>query len=241
MNSPIEQPDGDPDLRYAEYVLGVLDAEARAAVAHEIASSAEAATAVAQWERKLLPLAEQVPPVPPAAHVWQRIASATEDSAVSRPRSPGQRTGAPLWRAIALGASALAAALLLFVVLRPGPRLTSPTYLASTIQADNGAALWTATLDRPHARLIVVPATPTPLPPDRAPELWVIPAGGKPVALGMIASGQPVTLTLTAAVLAQVGTNAKLAVSIEPPTGSPTGQPTGPVIGAGAVRDVPAS
>jgi anti-sigma-K factor RskA len=57
----------------------------------------------------------------------------------------------------------------------------------------------------------------------------------------MIAVGQPVTLTLNAAVLAHVGTNAKLAVSVEPPTGSPTGQPTGPVIGAGPIRDVPAS
>ena len=32
--------DGNNHLRYAEYVLGVLDADARAAVAHEIANPA---------------------------------------------------------------------------------------------------------------------------------------------------------------------------------------------------------
>ena len=40
------------NLRYAEYVLGVLDADARAAVAREIASSDEAATAVARWQQQ---------------------------------------------------------------------------------------------------------------------------------------------------------------------------------------------
>ena len=39
------------NLRYAEYVLGVLDADARAAVAREIASSDEAATSIGKLNR----------------------------------------------------------------------------------------------------------------------------------------------------------------------------------------------
>jgi len=45
MNSPVD--DGNHNLRYAEYVLGVLDADTRAEVAREVMISDEAATAVA--------------------------------------------------------------------------------------------------------------------------------------------------------------------------------------------------
>jgi anti-sigma-K factor RskA len=241
MNTSVDEHDDDPDLRFGEYVLGVLDADARAAVAREIAASTEAAAAVARWELKLLPLANLIPEAAPAAHVWTRIAAATQTSAPSRAQTRGPQNNVSLWRAIAVGASALAAVLLVFVLLRPAPLLVSPSYLASTIQAGNGAVGWTATLDRRHARLIVVPGTPAPLPPARAPELWVIPAGGKPVALGMIARERPVTLMLNATLLAQVGPTAKLAVSVEPPSGSPTGQPTGAIIGIGAIQLVPGS
>jgi anti-sigma-K factor RskA len=60
--------DGNNHLRYAEYVLGVLDADARAAVAHEIATTDEAATAVALWQRRLMPLADTIVEVTPAPY-----------------------------------------------------------------------------------------------------------------------------------------------------------------------------
>jgi anti-sigma-K factor RskA len=241
MNEPIEEHNGDPNLRYAEYALGVLEADARDAVASEIATSAEAAAAVARWEIRLLPLAELIPEEPPAAHLWTQIARATQASSTGRAGSPRLQSDASLWRALAVGASALAAALLVFVLLRPAPTLVSPSYLTSTILAGNGSVGWTATVDRRHARLIVVPGAPAPLPSGRSPELWVIPAGARPVALGMIAPERPITLVLNAAALAQVAPSAQLAVSVEPPAGSPTGQPTGAVIGIGTIREVPAS
>lgn len=241
MNAPVEEHNGDRNLRYAEYVLGVLEADARAAVASEIATDAAAAAAVARWELRLLPLAELVPGEIPAAHVWARIASATQASSAERAGPPRHRIDTSLWRALAIGASALAAVLLVFVLLRPAPTLVSPSYLASTILSGNGSVGWTATLDRRRTRLIVVPGTPAPLPPGRALELWVIPAGARPVALGMIAPERPVTLVLSGTLLSQMGPTAQLAVSVEPPGGSPTGQPTGAVIGTGAIREVPAS
>ncbi len=106
MNEPIEEHNGDPNLRYAEYALGVLEADARDAVASEIATSAEAAAAVARWEIRLLPLAELIPEEPPAAHLLDadrpgdtgleygssRIASAPERClAVARTRHRRQR------------------------------------------------------------------------------------------------------------------------------------------------------
>ncbi|MET0935365.1 MAG: anti-sigma factor, partial [Luteibacter sp.] len=68
MNSTFES-DKD-NLRYAEYVLGLLDADARAAVAREVETNAEAAAAVALWQRHLTPLAIEVTDVAPPAHVW---------------------------------------------------------------------------------------------------------------------------------------------------------------------------
>jgi anti-sigma-K factor RskA len=147
-----------------------------------------------------------------------------------------------LWRWLGVGASAVAVALLVMVSL-PRP-MTTPTvvdagYMASTIQQDNGSTGWTATMDLQHARMVVVPATPVAFEQGRAPELWLIPAGGKPISVGMIARDKPTTLALDPTLLAQLGPTAALAVSVEPIGGSPTGQPTGAVIAKGAIGAAP--
>jgi anti-sigma-K factor RskA len=147
-----------------------------------------------------------------------------------------------LWRWVGIGASAVAVALLVVVSLPRTaltPTVVSAGYMASTIQQDNGSTGWTATMDLEHARMVVVPAMPVAFAAGRAPELWLIPAGGKPISLGMIARDKPVTLALDPALLAQLGPTAALAVSVEPIGGSPTGQPTGPVIGKGAIGAAP--
>lgn len=241
MNMPIE--DGNNNLRYAEYVLGVLDADARAEVAHEVLVSGEAATAVALWQRRLMPLADTIGDVTPAPYVWARIHDALQLDAPARvtPRK-GLWDNLQLWHWLGIGASALAVALLVVVSLprpTPTPAVVSAGYMAATIQQDNGSTGWTATMDLQHARMVVVPATPVAFAQDRAPELWLIPAGGKPISVGMIARDKPTTLVLDPALLAQLGPNAALAVSVEPIGGSPTGQPTGAVIAKGAIGTAP--
>jgi anti-sigma-K factor RskA len=47
MNTPLN--DDESSLRYAEYVLGVLDAAERAAVERELVTSEEAQRGVAFW------------------------------------------------------------------------------------------------------------------------------------------------------------------------------------------------
>jgi anti-sigma-K factor RskA len=94
-------------------------------------------------------------------------------------------------------------------------------------------------MDLQHSRMVVVPATPVPFAADRAPELWLIPAGGKPISVGMIDRNKPTTIALDPATLAKLGPTAALAVSVEPIGGSPTGQPTGAVIGKGAIGAAP--
>jgi anti-sigma-K factor RskA len=241
MNTPAD--DGNDELRYAEYVLGVLDADARAAVAHEVETTSEAAVAVALWQHRLTPLADEIDEVAPAPYVWARIHDTLHLDAPSRAQSSkGLWDNLQLWRRLGIGASAVAVALLVVVSLprtARTPTVVSAGYMASTIQQDNGSTGWTATMDLEHARMVVVPAMPVAFAEGRAPELWLIPAGGKPISVGMIARDKPVTLALDPALLARLGPTAALAVSVEPIGGSPTGQPTGPVIGKGTIGAVP--
>jgi anti-sigma-K factor RskA len=230
--------DGNDELRYAEYVLGVLDADARAAVAHEVATTSEAAVAVTLWQRRLMPLADEIDGSTPAPYVWARIQDTLQLATPDRtqPRK-GLWDNLQLWRWLGIGASAVAVALLVVSLPRTArtPTVVSVGYMASTIQQDNGSTGWTATMDLEHARMVVVPAMPVAFAEGHAPELWLIPAGGKPISVGMIARDRPVTLAIDPTLLAQLGPTAALAVSVEPIGGSPTGQPTGPVIAKGAI------
>lgn len=241
MNNPTD--DGNHNLRYAEYVLGVLDADTRADVAREVLASDEAATAVALWQRRLIPLADSVTEVAPAPYVWARIQHALQLDAPTRAQPPGKLwNNLPLWHWLGIGASAIVVALLVVVALPrkpPTPAATMVAYMAATIQQDNGSTGWTATVDPQHAHMVVVPATPIAFEPGRAPELWLIPAGGKPISVGMIARDRATTLILDATLVARLGPTVTLAVSVEPMEGSPTGQPTGPVIAKGALSTAP--
>jgi anti-sigma-K factor RskA len=242
MNTPAHE--NDDDLRYAEYVLGVLEADARAAVARDIESSPAAAAAVAVWERNLLPLAEEVVDVAPAPYVWARISDTLKLDAPDRvaPRK-GLWNNLQLWHWIGIGASAVAIASVMFILTLPRPSpvpvSVSAGYMVSNIQQDNGVTGWTATIDLQNARMVVVPAVPTAFEPGRAPELWLIPSGQKPISVGMIMPDKPTTLVLDAGLLSQLGPTAALAVSVEPIGGSPTGQPTGAVIAKGAISIAP--
>jgi anti-sigma-K factor RskA len=236
MNSTFES-DKD-NLRYAEYVLGLLEADARAAVAREVETSPEAAAAVALWQRHFTPLAMEVTDVAPPAHVWAGIRRRLALDAVTPPRvNAWDSLG--LWRWIGVGATAVAACLLVVTMTRPvaPTAATHPSVLmVSTIAGDNGVAGWTATMDIDRSELLVVPASPAAVASDRNTELWLIPAGGAPISVGVFPPGDPKRFHLDKSLLDRLGPTAALAVSLEPVGGSPTGQPTGPVIAKGAIR-----
>lgn len=116
MNTPYGdgQTEDRNELRYAEYVLGVLEADARAAVAREIVQSDSAAVAVALWQRRLLPLADVLAQVTPPPELWPRILSALSLDSARRQalRPPSLWGNLSLWRWIGVGASAVATACL---------------------------------------------------------------------------------------------------------------------------------
>ncbi len=240
MNTPADDDPGD--LRYAEYVLGVLDADARAAVEREVTADPHAAAAEAHWRRRLLPLAEEIGPETPPPQLWARIRAALEFDAPADTRG-GWWENLRLWHWLTFGSGALlAAACAALVVLATHRPPTPPIpYMAATIMQTDGQVGWTATMDIGKARMIVVPAAPQPVRAGRTPELWLIPPGARPIAVGLISTRAPMTLALSASLVARLGPTARLAVSIEPRGGSPTGQPTGAVVATGAIGAAPAS
>lgn len=240
MNASYE--DDNTALRYAEYVLGVLDADARAAVAHEVATSDEAAVAVALWQRRLAPLAESLPEVVPSAPVWSRIRRTLGWEAHEESRALRFWDTARPWRWVSLGASAAAAICLMLLLRGPVREIPEPGHIVlmvSSIRQDNGVTDWTATMDLDRKQIVLVPASSPAVPSGRSTQLWLIPAGKAPISVGVFAPDRTAVLPLNADMLAQLGPTASLAVSYEPPGGSPTGRPTGTVIATGAISGAP--
>jgi anti-sigma-K factor RskA len=237
--------DHDPELRCAEYALGVLDAPAREALEQAVRADADLAATLARWERRFAPLAEDLTPIVAPARVWTRI---ERDLGFLPARQPGAAAAAGwwndlrLWRFLGIGASvaALALAAVNLVWMRATPVTTQVAsanpYMVATIARPDGVAHWTATFDQRRQDIVVVPAVKPTIEAGRATELWLIPPGEKPVPLGVFPADAPATLTLTADVAARINARVVLAVSIEPPGGSPTGQPTGPVVATGPMK-----
>ena len=223
----------------AEHVLGLLEGEARSRAAERARTDPAFRARVEAWERRLTPLADEVAPVSPPGGVWRRIAQSIEPKAnvVPFPVRPRLWDRVGLWRAATAGSLAAAACLAVVAVRSPNPTAapspaTSSGVLAATLATAGGKALFVATIDRSRDGVTVVPVAGFDS-EGRYPELWIIPAGGKPRPVGMIQAARP--LLLSSAALSSAHVKAVFAVSLEPPGGSPTGAPTGPVIATGAV------
>ncbi len=221
--------DEDADMLAAEYALGVLDDPARLGAEHRAAADPAFARAVETWQVRLGALAAEIAAEPPAPHVWASV--------VRRLGTSGEvvelrlRHSLNRWRAATAAAGALAAALALVVVWpRPAPPAPPPMLTARLAATATGSTIFVAFYDPGRRAIVLTPASVN-ANTGRSPELWLIPSGGKPIALGVAAFENSVQMIPTAS-LASVGSGT-LAVSVEPRGGSPTGQPTGPVIATG--------
>lgn len=247
----------DPTLREhlaAEYALGTLSGRARRRFERLMAEDAALRAAVAAWEARLNPLAETLEPPPPPPRVWEGIERALgprpagtpaprrswRETLFGRPRQPvpslataGLWYCVGFWRAVGLGAAALAAVLAVYLAVGRGPAPFVASHVAVLTSAETGPML-VARLDAASGRLTVIPVALPPAGPDQALELWLLPpdAAG-PRSLGLLTPAG-LERDLPAAELASLA-GAALAVSLEPAGGSPTGRPTGPVLYQGAI------
>lgn len=214
-----------------EYVLGVLDPAEAGEVAAALATNAALRAAVAFWEEALHPLSALAPPAEPPAGLWDTIAAHLDANAPPAAAPRFWSTPRP-WRWSTAGFAAVAAALALYVALRPLP--PAPSTIALLHAPQQASTNWVATADRDGLRLRAVAAAPAPS--GRAFELWAIAPGAKtPQPLGVIPGDGVFRLKTLPPAVRQ---GATLAISVEPPGGSPTGQPTGPVVFVGALQEM---
>jgi anti-sigma-K factor RskA len=220
----------EDELLAAEYALGVLAGADRAAAEQRIARERTFARLVAEWEQRLAPWTAEIVEVAPPPQVWNRIAAALPAQA----QGGGLWHSLTFWRGFSFAAGALAAACLTALIYLGS--ITQQQPLVASIEG-GGHRHFVATIDARRGTVAVVPAAFS-ADPTRVPELWLIPADGKPRPVGLLRADQTVTLTLPAEFAAFAKGDAVLAVSLEPPGGSTTGLPTGPVIATGKLTSL---
>lgn len=208
----------------AELALGVLDGAERLTAQTRAAREPAFAAMVVRWEERLSPWAAEIAEVTPSPQVWDAIVAA-----LPAQKSQGIWQSLAFWRGLTLATGALAAACIGTLIYIG----TTPQRAPLIAAIDGGGHHhFVATLDKNSGSIAVVPAAYS-ADATRVPELWLIPADGRPRPLGLLRADVATTLTLSRDMLAHAVSNAVLAVSLEPQGGSPTGQPTGPVIATG--------
>jgi anti-sigma-K factor RskA len=206
--------DEGPDMRAAEYVLGVLDAAEAAEAERRMEADPAFAAEVADWEQRLMPLTALVAPAAPPDSLWNRI-----EASIGKPAANDNRRW--VWPAATLASLAVAASLAAFILLRPVP---APV-VAVLLPASGGTPVLVAVAE-PSGQYRVRATSAISVASDRDLELWALRAGAtRPEPLGVIPPAGRETPGLPAGTM--------LLVSLEPKGGSPTGQPTGPVLYAG--------
>ncbi|MDB6104983.1 MAG: hypothetical protein JWO52_4982 [Gammaproteobacteria bacterium] len=206
---------GIVDSLAAEYVLGTLRGPARRRFEKWRATTPLVQERCLFWEENLMQLAKGVRPIRPPPRVWQGIRARLNLAG----REPRRR---PM-RALAIAASVLLvaglSALLYWRSLGPGKLVE-----VATITTPAGLRVWE--VDVYSGRLIVHAGQLVVHPTDRDYELWALPAGGKPVSLGLLPMAGTAQRTLTAVQQQALANAPQVAVTVEPLGGSPTGQPT---------------
>ena len=239
----------DDAILAGEYVLGVLDAGARRQAQARIAAEPAFARLVQQWEHRFAPWLDELPPLPVPAHLWPQLRRRLGWAAVE-PARRGLWDNTGFWRGFA-GLAAAAAIAAFFVGRAPVPvaPLPAPTPVVVTpppveadvakpvvtLAKDDGSPGWLASVDPVKGTVLMVPV---PAPADaqgRAPELWIIPAGGPPVSLGLVSNDRSHTVTVPAELHEQLAVGSLLAITLEPPEGAPHAGPTGPVVAKGEI------
>ena len=205
----------------AEYVLGTLHGPARRRFDRLITDRADVRFTVWRWERHLNGFASGLEPRKPPRHVWRNIRDRVNLS------QPAKTASLQRWRGLWLAIPTAVAAAWLTVALLPVPTAERIAVFAD----QNAEALWVISADLDKG-LIQTEAVHVPaLASDSSYELWILPAEGPPLSLGLLpldlgSVETPISAQLVTA-LAGAG---RLAISLEPAGGSPTGLPTGPVV-----------
>ena len=213
------------DRLAAEYVFGSMTSRARRRFERLRVELPAAEAAARDWERRLMPLSQSVPPEAPPSHVWQGIDR----------RTGGARRADSGWRAWlkpALGFAFGVVATIGLLKVDPGAlvpiddivqaRGTLPqSYVGLLTDAEDNAVLLLSSTR--HGRTLSVKRLRAQdVPAGRVLVLWALPRDGAPFAVGVIPAGDKATLPLSESAEKLFGNVPRLGVSLEtavPPAG----------------------
>ncbi len=224
-----------PELRHrlaSEYVLGTLHGRARKRFLRLLPHDADLRDAVAFWEAELMPMASVLSSPAPRDQVWQAIAGRIS------PATPQHKPAGwfERWFSLAMlrplvAGLVLGIGLMLLAPLR-GPVAPAevsqdhvPQSYAGFLQDANGNLTALVSSLRYGKLVDVKLVRPVQVSPDRALQLWALPAGSAPVWLGTIPSQGKGTLTLPDTSEALLSKVTELAVSSEPKSNTAPSQP----------------
>ncbi len=218
------------------YVLGTLPAGSRREVERRMAAEPALREAVGQWEQRLLPLTALAAEVPPSPALWERIARSTAGDPAARRAAPGRPAAdsawatwwnsLPLWRGLAVAATAAALVLAVLPVLRPAPG--GPRYVVVLVTPQDQAPGWVVQAAVRGDAVDLVPLRGGEVPAGKALQFWTKADGWQgPVSLGLVRPGQRLHVPLAS--LPPLVPNQLFELTLEPAQGSPIGRPTGPI------------
>lgn len=225
----------DIDLLAAEYALGTLDEAARNGVDARRSREPDLDAAISAWENRLSPLLEHVGDAPPSPGLFRAIESTIDRQEkalggdVIELDTLRRRLGR--WRAVGIGAMALAAALAGVLFAREAvPPPAKQTFVAVFHDGDTQPR-FLLSIDLRSRELTIRPVTAEAR-DDKVYELWIVGEGisSEPHSLGLIGDiSSPTRKRLDRYSSASLR-RATFGISTEPPGGSPTGQPTSPAL-----------
>lgn len=212
-----------------EYVLGLLDVAEQATAQARAATDAAFEAEVDAWRDRLVSMAGNADVAAPD-QVWANIGALL-------PTETGQDIGRGnlrLWQGLT-AASLAVAAYLGFLVANPPvvPTVQTPAPLVAALGSETGNTAITARYDIQNGELLL---TPVSLDTGKLyPELWIVPADGKPRSLGMMAVGKPTIVAVTPEMRQFMAAGGTLAITPEPENGGPGGNPSGAIIASGKI------
>lgn len=234
----------DPnELLAAEYVLGLADATDVAEAKRRLAEDPDFAATVERWQERFAPWFDdaEARPHDPALH--DRIMAALPQTAPipANDHAPDVRRSLRLWRSAALIMTAASVALAVTLTLRvpAGPdqiaAAPAPVLLATLPLADTAAI--SLSVDHGSGRVM---ATPVGVVPDgvHVHEVWLMSADGSARSMGLVDPAAAHSLPAAAAILAELRTGARIAVSAEPLGGSRGAGPSGPVLATATLGEI---
>ncbi|MEW7850874.1 anti-sigma factor [Massilia aurea] len=219
------------DKLAAEYVLGTLKGGARRRFEHYLRDDAALQRLTAEWQERLMPMAEFAGAQKPRAQVWRTI-----ERRLGLGRGLVHTYAAwqfwrseslTFWRSLSL--ASLAILLLMVGVLRSTLVDAPQVDLVATLIDEKARTALLLTADSERQVFTVRLVENAPVAADKSLQLWAVPKQGAPRSLGVIPPDGAIELPLTASAIGD--DIATLAVSLEPRGGSPgAGGPTGPIL-----------